>query len=291
MVPGQHYRDGRVAVAAFAPVAFQRLGNRRWRRGDLVQARAALAAGDAAAVSTVFADRYGVDVGDHIDVETPTGVLTLPIVGVLTDMTSSSGTIVISRTLYEARWHDPTLSRLNVFVRPGVSVDEAADRIAAAVGHRYRLKITGLGAAIAYIDGKIRDAFGFARSLQLLIVIVAVAGIFDLLFARILERRRELAIWRVVGAADGSVRRSLVIESVTLGALATALGFPFGLVTAWMWVRLILPALVGYDIRMVVPALPSLATTALVLACTALAGRAAAVRATRASVLDGIRID
>lgn len=291
MVPGQHFRDGRVGVLAFEPAAFARLGSARWIRGDLDRARGVLAAGEGVAVSTVFADVYGVDVGDRIELETPTGILALPVVGILTDMSSSSGTIVLSRALYAERWHDPTMSRVNVFLRPGVDVALGAERITAAVGSRYRLKIQGLADSIAYIDGKIRDAFAFSRSLQLLLVIVAIAGIFDLLFARILERRRELAIWRIVGAADRAVRRSLVIESLTLGVLATVVGFPFGLATSWMWVRLILPRLVGYDIGFAVPALASVATVAVVLAATALAGRAAAVRATRASVLDGIRVD
>ena len=126
-----------------------------------------MAAGEGVAVSTVFADAYAVDVGDRIDIETPNGVLAVPVVGILTDMSSSSGTIVMSRALYAERWHDPTVSRVNVFFQPGVAVALGARRIGAAVGNRYRLKIHGLADTIAYIDGKIRDAFAFSRSLQL----------------------------------------------------------------------------------------------------------------------------
>jgi putative ABC transport system permease protein len=170
-------------------------------------------------------------------------------------------------------------------------VEEARQRIVAAVGDRHRLKIDGIREALAYIDGKIREAFGFSRSLQLLIVIVAVAGVFDLLFARIFERRRELAAWRVMGAAESSGRRSVVVESLALGVLASILGFPIGVVTAWLWVQHIIPSLVGYDIAMVIPPLDCLATVAVVLAATVVAGRAAAAGATRASILDGLRGD
>ncbi|MBW3634149.1 MAG: hypothetical protein KY456_14080 [Chloroflexi bacterium] len=52
-----------------------------------------------------------------------------------------------------------------------------------------------------------------------------------------------------------------------------------------MWVRVFLLRLVVYDIGMVVPALASVSTVALVRGATALAGRAVAVRATRASLL------
>jgi putative ABC transport system permease protein len=280
-----------VGLLALEPTALARFSPALWRAGDLDGARPLLAAGTAVAVSTVFADWYGLGVGDQVTLEAPSGQLTLPIVGVVTDMTSSSGAILMSRRLYADAWHDPTASRFNVFLAPGVGAEEAAARITAALGDRHHLKINALAEALAYIDGKVRTAFGFSRSLQLLIVIVAVAGIFDLLFARIFERRRELALWRVVGAAESAVRRSLVVESLTLGVMASLVGVPLGVATAWLWVRHILPGLVGYDIDLLVPVLSCLGTVALVLVATLAAGRAAAASATRISILDGMRND
>jgi putative ABC transport system permease protein len=291
VVPGHHFGTGRVGLLALEPAALARFSPALWRAGDLGAARQALAAGTGVAVSTVFADWYGLAVGDRLTLEAPSAPLTLPIVGVVTDMTSSSGSILLSRTLYAEAWHDHTASRFNVFLAPGVGVEQAAARITTALGDRHRLKIDALAEALAYIDAKVRAAFGFGRSLQLLIVIVAVAGIFDLLFARIFERRRELALWRVVGAADSAVRRSLVVESLTLGALASLVGVPLGVATAWLWVRHILPGLVGYDIELLVPALSCVGTVALVLVATVAAGRAAAASATRSSILDGMRND
>lgn len=291
IVPGQHFRRGRVGILAVEPAALLRLRPRLWRAGDFARGRAALAAGEAVAVSTVFADVHGVAVGDGIEIESPTGTFTLPVGGLVNDMTSSSGSILMSRALYAARWGDPTVSRMNVYLAPGVGVEEAQRRIVAAVGAGRRLKIDALGQALAYVDGKIRDAFAFSRSLQLLIVIVAVAGIFDLLFARIFERRRELATWRVMGASDATVRRSVVVESLALGVLASMLGLPLGIATAWLWVKHVIPSLVGYDIVMLVPARSCIGTFALVLAATVVAGRAAATTAGGAPILDGLRSD
>jgi putative ABC transport system permease protein len=291
IVPGQHFRTGRVGILAVEPAALARLRPRLWREGDLARGRTALAAGEAVAVSTVFAAVHGVAVGDRIELESPTGAFTVPVVGLVNDMTSSSGSVLMSHVLYAEHWRDPTISRMNVYLDPGVGTDEAQRRIVAAIGDRRRLKIDALGQALAYIDGRIRDAFAFSRSLQLLIVIVAVAGIFDLLFARIFERRRELATWRVMGASEATVRRSVVVESFALGVLASILGLPVGGATAWLWVKHVIPSLVGYDIVMIVPVLSCLGTIALVLAATVVAGRAAATTASGAAILDGLRSD
>jgi ABC-type antimicrobial peptide transport system permease subunit len=206
-------------------------------------------------------------------------------------MSSSSGTIVMSRRRYADAWHDPTANRLNVFLAPGASGETVAEGIKRALDGSHRLKVHALGEALAYIDAKIREAFTFSRSLQLLVVIVAIAGIFDLLLARIHERRRELAVWRVVGADEHAVRGSLLVESLALAAASCALGFPFGLATAWLWVRQIIPRLLGYDIALSVPVLPCVATVAVVTAATLAAGRTAAASATRMPVLDGLRTD
>jgi putative ABC transport system permease protein len=291
VVPGQHFRTGRIGIVALEPEALARLRARQWREGDLDRARKALAAGEGVAVSTVFANTYGTRVGDRIAIDAPTGRFERPVVGMVGDMTSSSGSILMSRALYADRWHDPTVSRINVYLTPGVGTEEARAHIVAAVGSRYQLKIDAIGDALAYIDGKIREAFSFSRSLQLLIVIVAIAGIFDLLFARIFERRRELATWRVTGASERAVRRSVIAESLALGVLASVLGTPLGVVTAWLWVRNVIPSLVGYDIALLVPPVGCMATVAIVLGATLIAGRAAAGRATRASILEGLRDD
>ena len=291
VLSGHHFRTGRVGILALEPDAFLRFGTRLWRAGDLARARAALAAGDGVAVSTVFAQSYGTRVGDDLVVETPSGPLALPVVGIVADMSSGSGAIVVGRRRYAEAWRDPTVNRINVFLESGASLDTVTARIRDALGERHRLKIHALADTLAYIDDKIREAFMFSRSLQLLIVIVAVASIFDLLLARIHERRRELAVWRVAGADDRAVRRTLLVESLTLAVAACLLGFPFGVATAWLWVRRIIPSLVGYDIPLAVPVLPCLATVVVVVVATTIAGRTAAASATRTPILDGLRTD
>lgn len=289
IVAGESYRGGRIGLLAFPPEALARLGPGLWRSGDRARGRAALAAGRAVVVSTIFADRFGLGVGDTVDLETPKGVLGAPIAGIVADMSSSSGTVLLARPLYETWWADPSISRVNVYLEPGVGVEEARRRIVARLAGRHRLKILALRDNLAYHDDKIRRAFGFANTLQLLVAVVTVAGIFDLLLSGILERRRELAVWRLMGAAERAVRRTIVVESLTIGALAVAVGTGVGLVMSWIWVRVLIPRLIGYDLTYAFAAWPTAMSVTLVLLMTGLAGWAAATHATRAAVLDSLR--
>jgi len=163
--------------------------------------------------------------------------------------------------------------------------------IEARLGARFRLKILSLAEVLEYHDAYRRRAFAFTDAIQLLVVIVTIAGVFDLLLATIVERRRELAVWRLIGADDRSLRRAVMLESGTIGAVGAVLGIAVSAVTAWIWVRINFRQLLGYDLAFSFPLLSTAWYAALVLAMTVLAGYLAASRAVRSPILEGIQVD
>ncbi len=159
------------------------------------------------------------------------------------------------------------------------------------IGKRFRLKILTLAELADYHDRMITRAFSFTRAVELLVVIVTIAGILDLLFSDILERRRELALWRLTGAEHRVVRRSIVLESSGLGTLGGVLGFVVGAVTAWIWVRVNFRYLLGYYLDFHFDVWAAIWYVGLALAATMLAGAVAAQRATSEPVLEGLRAE
>src|SRR5262249_4787140 len=140
-------------------------------------------------------------------------------------------------------------------------------------------------------DRTIDEAYACTAAIQLLMVVVTLAGVFDLLLADLWERRRELALWRVIGADDRVVRRSVVIESATIGALGAVLGLVVGGGTTWMWVRLNYRHLLGYDLDLHFAVGTTIWFVALVLVATTAAGWVAARHATRQPILEGIQVE
>jgi putative ABC transport system permease protein len=291
ILPGQPYGHDRIAVAGvdgdvMDPVRYPA----RWyREGDAAAAAAAIRRGKGANISTALADREGLGVGDVLHLDTPTGVLALPITGVVYDYISDRGTVILDRRQLVERWHDETANRINVLLKPGASVEDVRAAIQRRLSSRYLVKVLALGDAVAYLADRIDRAFAFTDAIQLLVIIVTIAGIFDLLVSRIVERRRELAQWRVVGAADRQVRRSIVIEAATIGVLGAVLGVCVGLVTAWIWTAINYRYLLGYYLAYHLPLVAVAWYVVLVMTMAILAGYGAASRATRASVLDGIQ--
>jgi putative ABC transport system permease protein len=292
-LPGQIYRDDRVTVLGLTDglLASSHYGPQWYRYGDPFTAAEALTTGTGANVSLALAQRHGLKVGDTITLETPTEPIRLPIAGVVYDYMADRGTVTINRRLLVDYWKEKTIHRLSVFVEPGTPIEGVRLAIDRQLGDRYRLKILLPGEMVDYHVGHINRAFAFTDAIQLLIIIVTVAGIFDLLVAAIWERRRELALWRVIGADQRTVRHSVVIESATIGCLGALLGTAVGLVTAWIWIGVNFPYLLGFHLDYHLAVGPTIQYVLLVLAMTIIAGYSAARYATTLSVLEGIQTD
>jgi putative ABC transport system permease protein len=224
-----------------------------------------------------------------VTLDTPTGQLALPVVGIAPEYMSDRGSILLDASLLANRWADAALNWALAFVENGAEREAVRGAIARRLGQRYRLKILTLNQVVQYLSDKIDRAYDFTVAIQLLIVIVTVAGIFDLLVAAIVERRRELAVWRVIGADSATVRRAVTLESGAVGALGSLLGIAVGVVTARIWVEIHYKHLLGYHLEPHFAAGSAAWYMALVMLMTIAAGYGAARYATRQSILGGIQ--
>ena len=129
-------------------------------------------------------------------------------------------------------------------LRPGRTTEEARrelDRLVAEVdGSRWssdsRLVMT-VRSLEEVVVGQVRPALWVLGAAALLVFLVAVLNLGNLLVVRGLERQREFAIRRAIGATRASLVRHVVVETVLMVSLAGVAGLILALV-AWR----ILPA-------------------------------------------------
>ncbi len=142
-LPGYIFRGVRIALWGGSDGFFDasRYPPIWYLEGDPQTAAAAIRAGRGVNISTSLSDRFAIHVGDDIDLDTPTGRLRLPIVGVVPDFISDRGSVIMNRRLLVDRWRDHALtgfmcssSRTRLPSRSGTAIRER-------LGDRYRLKI------------------------------------------------------------------------------------------------------------------------------------------------------
>jgi putative ABC transport system permease protein len=126
-------------------------------------------------------------------------------------------------------------------LKPGVDVTQATaelEVIARRLEQEYPKENAGWGATVAtlrdVIVGDIRLSLLILLGAVALVLLIACANVGNLLLARALSRRKELAIRSALGAGRGRVFRQLLVEAIVLagaGGIAGAL-LAYGLLRA-----------------------------------------------------------
>lgn len=175
---------------------------------------------------------------------------------------------------------------------------------AALVGVESRLQIFGLQRWINQYPeepllailpgvalGELWQIVGVAETALLgvsaMVVVTALLGMVAMIFSSLNERRREMAIWRAMGARPATILGLLVLEAMLMAAAGAVLGLAvvyLGLVVAQPWVD----SAFGIWLPIEPPAVRELWALAGVIGAGALASLLPALRAYRLSLADGM---
>ncbi len=115
-----------------------RSGNRGTVAGDSNSMYRRTAEGKGVIVSETFSLLHHLGMNDVVDISYPSGILRLPIVGVLRDYTYQSGSLFVDYSIYQRYWNDPSVDIYRIYLAPSFS---------AAVVKRHMLDLFGTPAA------------------------------------------------------------------------------------------------------------------------------------------------
>ena len=188
-------------------------------------------------VSEGMAQDEGLTVGSPVTVVTETGAYETTVSGILRFASESSlgGSILLNTTFEDGQaWFamDGMVSEIDVSAAPGVSPDDLAARIRAALPANVDVK-TG-EQATADASQEISDAIGtflnpVLLSLGGVAVLVGAFIIFNAFSMTVAQRRREFAMLRALGASRRQVLLSITGEALVMGVLASVIGLVVGL--------------------------------------------------------------
>lgn len=290
---GQPFHDGRIAIVAVSGGFIDTpLFRAQLVAGDADVVRKGIEDGRVVVVSDNLADRFGIAVGQTIEIPTPQGPRSFPVAGVLAaDYSGDKGSILMSRDRFEALWGEARVSHFNVFLTPGATLEEVREGIKRALGQRYLLKVLTVPQTLAYHQGMVDRAFVFTYAIQLLVVVVTLAGILDLLTTQIIERQRELGTLRALGAEVPQIRRAITLEATLIGLAGAILGGALSYGTSLLWVHVNFRILIGYVLEHHFALLTAVWCVMLATGFAMLAGWLAARNALQYSVLDALRAE
>jgi putative ABC transport system permease protein len=188
------------------------------------------------AIDRGTAKDLGLKVGDEVRLATASGLITSRVVGITAfgdqDAQDDDGTVSLS--------HDDAFKAITggveeysqILVESSVNAATTIDNLERAVPAGVEVQNRK-----DFVDSQLGDAAAFANFLQPVLVGFSLLALFICGFVIantfgvvVAQRTRELALLRAVGATPKQVRRSVRIEALLVGFLASVLGIVAGLI-------------------------------------------------------------
>jgi putative ABC transport system permease protein len=249
------------------------------------------AKGVALMASENYTRLHGAKLGDVLAIPSPSGMLRLPIAGIVRDFSDQQGSLLISREAYTRAWDDDAVNVFRLYLAPGAKEAEVRQRIISTFGKTQRLFVLTNGDVRQFVRRLTDQWFGLTYVQIAVAVLIAVLGVVNALTVSITDRRRELGVLQAVGALRQQIRHTVWMEALSIGTIGLALGWALGAVTLYYAVGIARRDLIGIEIGYSYPADTALVLAPVILAAAFLAALAPAEAAVKGSLVEALEYE
>ena len=227
---------------------------------------------DAGIISESFSLRHHLSIGDRITLQSPSGPYEIKVEGVYYDYSSDSGYIVIARENFAKRYNDLNSTTLAIFLLPNADPEKVRQAIFAAVPPDSRLNIRTNRELKTQVLHIFDNTFSITYALHAISIAVAILGVMNALFALTMESRRDLGIFKYLGASKQQLGKLVIVQAGLLGTLGNLGGLTIGMALSFLLIHVINKQSFGWTVQFFIPADFLLQSFALIFACSILSG-------------------
>ena len=278
-----------VSLLGIDPATYPEVSGLTFAEGD-DSAYGELDTGRVAIINPVLSTVSGADVGDEIELVTPTGMQRYRVVAVGGDyLNAKINTAYISHKNIAADFgrEEDVLLQLNV--APGANAAAVETEMKALLRSYPQFRLINGEEFIEENLTIFQAAFAGLIALVLFLAIPSLIAMLNTLAIGVIERTREIGMLRAVGATRGQVRNVILAEAIILAALGTAFGILAGLYLGYMVVEAMKVA--GYPMEYVFPTAGLLIAVVAGLLFGVLAALIPARQAARLEIVQALRYE
>jgi len=201
---------------------------------------------DCGLISDNLSYMFDIKVGDTISLPSPSGLVSLNVGGVYMDFLSEQGNVVVSKNLLKKRWKDDLITFFAVVLNDREDTERMRKLLYEKIGKRYSCFILTAREWREEIEAMLRKASSVMNGLSVVIVLIAVFGIMNSMIATVIDRIKEIAVLRAIGALNRQVVGSLVMEAGFIAFVGCVLGFGLGLLLSSLDIYIVIKKAWGW---------------------------------------------
>jgi putative ABC transport system permease protein len=216
--------------------------------------------GDSAAdrtigVSTYLGIKYGLKVRDTVEIRTPEGKERFIIYDIFSSYSTTSGFVYLDRKWLKKYWGLDDATQLGIYLRKGVPVEGFIDGLKERLLPQYSLEITNTAQLREQVLSIFDRTFAITYAIELISIVVSLIGVINTLLALVLERKRDISIFRYLGGSWKQIRLILLLSAGTVGIAGIALGGVMGPLMSVIFIEVINKVSFGWEIHFRIPLL------------------------------------
>lgn len=248
--------------------------------------------------SETFARRHGLGLGSSLMLVTPHGRSEYVIRGLLAAegpaLALGGNFLVMDLSAAQLAFQKAeTLDRIDVTLQPGIAVDTMQQALQARLGPG--VKVERPAFRNTAVEKMLRSFQVNLTALSMIALFVGMFVIYNTLSSAVVERRKDIAILRAVGAARGAIAGVFLVEGLLVGTVGTLVGIPLGLLLSRLTLHIVSQTLVTLFLVVAIERLmitPNILMTSLAVGLGAsLVSVAIPIReATRVQPVDGLAL-
>jgi putative ABC transport system permease protein len=248
---------------------------------------AKLYAGDGVVLSRDLGRQLGVEAGDELPLQTPSGLRKSEVLAVAPFFSLLAGSIAMQLEQLQEWFERPGATALQVDAADGVDKDKLLADIRAVVPPEFYVN-TG-AAALEGFSSSLSQAMSLSSSVWIIVAIIAAVALLNTLMLSVLERRRELGVLRAIGSSRSFALRMVLAEAAGIGIVGGAIGLVLGL-TNQSLSAVVATDILGFDVAYE-PSPVVLAFAGVALALSSLGSLPPALRAARLEIVEAIAVE
>jgi putative ABC transport system permease protein len=229
-------------------------------------------------VSEPLARKATVAAGGLLALRGRAGEVALPVAGVYRDYGTESGAVLMDLRTFADTFGEGPPQNAALVLEPGADAEAAAARVRAAFPDA-SLLVRSQRALRSDVLAIFEETFAVTRLLQVMGLVIAVAGVALSLLVLGRERAAETALFRAMGATRVQVLLVFVGRGLGIGLFGLALGAAGGAGLAAVLVEIVNPAWFGWSLDLSLPLGTLALQGATILAAAGLASLPPALRA------------
>jgi putative ABC transport system permease protein len=220
-------------------------------------------------VNEAFAWRFGTQPGAVLDLESPSGPRSVTVAGVYADYGNEWGSIWVDWEWYRSAFLSDEASTVTLRVVPGGAGESVPQAVAAAYPHLALRSNAVLRQTALDI---FRQTFALTRALQLIALVVAIAGLGLTIVSLLRDALGDLRTLRRLGLRAPQLAAATAVEALVLSCAGASGGWALSGLLGWLLIHVINRQTFGWTLIADVPLAGGLLQTVAICGCGLLVG-------------------